>query len=227
MLHSHINTILHGDSLELMKDIPDNSVDLILSDPPFGQNIGYGRGELGHRYIENDDNLDWLPTFVEEAYRILEDKGHCVLFWQWRTYSQLETEMIDKGFTIKTVGIWDKLKGGLGDGLVEQYEQIIFFRKGKARQNFYRPNIFKENRSGGGSRPDHPHQKPVKILKEIIELCSNKGDVVIDPFSGSGSTAMACINSDRQFLGMEIDKNYHQLSLNNVNKALGKVGLFA
>jgi len=228
MLHKNMNTIIHGDSIELLKKIPDNSVDMILSDPPFGQNIGYGRGELGHRYIKNDDNLEWLPAFTKEAFRILKDKGHCVLFWQWRTFSTLEKEMIDKGFTIKTVAIWDKLHGGLGDGLVEQYEQIIFFRKGKARQNFYRPNVFKESRVGGGGvRLEHPHQKPVKVLKELIELCTVKDDVVIDPFSGSGSTAMACINTNRRFLGIELDEDYHKLSLQNVDKALGKVGLFS
>lgn len=84
------------------------SVDLILTDPPFGQNLGYGRGRLGERFIEGDDNLDWLPETAKELYRILRADKACLVFCQWRTYTKFEKQFTDVGFTVRSVAILGK-----------------------------------------------------------------------------------------------------------------------
>jgi site-specific DNA-methyltransferase (adenine-specific) len=213
-----------GDCNSFLKQLENESIDLILTDPPFGQNIGYGRSELGHRYIENDNNLDWIKQFSETTYRILKQNSHCVVFWQWRTYSKLEEVMLQAGFTIKTVGIWDKNNSGLGDGLAEQYEQVIVFKKGNAKQNKFRGNIFRYSRISG--RPEHPHQKPIPLLADLLMLCSQEEGLVLDPFMGSGSTGVAAMKYKRCFIGCEIDNDYYKLAEKRIKNEASKLQLF-
>lgn len=200
--------IYNDNCLNVLKTIDDKSINMILVDPPFGQSIGYGRGELGHRYIENDNNLDWLPEWADHAYRVLKDDSHCLVFWQWRTYSKLEAVMLERGFTIKTVAVWDKNNAGLGDGIAEQYEQIIFFRKGNAKQNKFRGNIFRYSRIAG--RPEHPHEKPVQLLGDLITLCSNENDIVLDTFAGTFNSGVAAVRYNRNYIGVELEEKYYQ-----------------
>lgn len=215
--------LLNGNTFEIIKTFEDESFDLICTDPPFGQNINYGRSQLGHRTIENDNNLEWLDDWSKNAYRILKNNTHCIVFWQWRTYSQLENIMLKNGFILKTVGIWDKKNAGLGNGLAEQYEQICFFKKGNARQNFFRGNVFRIGRING--RPEHPHQKPVDLICELLKLCSKENDSVLDCFMGSGSVGLACKATNRNFTGIELDENYFNLSKQTIETPIS-VSLF-
>ena len=179
-----LNQIYCEDWKNTVANIGNAKLGLILTDPPFGQGLNYGRAQLGHRTVQNDDNLRWLPTWATEMYRILRNDKHCLVFWQWRTYSQLEEEMFKVGFDLKTVAVWDKNNAGLGDGIAEQYEQICVFRKGNARQTKFCGNVFRYNRIAG--RPFHPHQKPVPLLKKLIDLTTDVNDIVYDSFAGSG-----------------------------------------
>lgn len=201
--------LYNRDCLEILREMESETVDIILTDPPFGQNVKYGRSDLGHRSIQNDDNLDWLPEWANHAYRVLKYDTHCIVFWQWRTYSTLEKIMTDAGFTIKTVGIWDKNNAGLGTGIVEQYEQIVIFKKGNATQNKFRGNVFRYPRIAG--RPAHPHEKPVQLLGDLILLCSLPGDLVLDTFAGTFNSGVAASRYDRQYIGCEIEKKYFEI----------------
>ena len=210
---------------DVMKLTEDSSVDMILTDPPFGQNLEYGRGQLGTRVIKGDQDLDWLPEFATEAYRVLKDNTHCVMFWQWRTYPELAQEMIKAGFVIRTVGIWDKKNAGLsGGGLAEQYEQIVVFKKGDAKQNFFRGNVFRYARESG--RPIHPHQKPIPLLGMLISLCSKEGDLIMDPFMGSGSTGVAAVKLQREFIGGDLDDIYYQMAKRRILVEQNNLQLF-
>ena len=188
------NKILNDDCLNILEKLPLESVDLILSDPPYGQNMTYGKRRIK---IKNDNNLKWLFSFAYNAYRILKIKSYCVLFWQWRTYIDLVNIMTKAGFSIKSIGIWNKLSPGLGNGITEQYELIIFFRKSKALCNYYRGNIFTYPKICKNSM--HPHQKPKDLFKEIINLVSKKNDFVLDPFLGTGTTVIACKETKRNY----------------------------
>ena len=100
--------IYNMDCLIGMQHIPSNSIDLVLTDPPYGQNLGYGRGQLGERYIINDENLKWLAKFVKNIYRVLKNDSHCFVFNQWRTFNEYSFKFIQEGFKIRPVCIWDK-----------------------------------------------------------------------------------------------------------------------
>jgi DNA modification methylase len=225
-MHTEINNtkryeIFNEDVFNVLPKINNNSVDLILTDPPFGQNIQYGRKA---KTIKNDCNLDWLSEFAGNMYRILKDDTHCIVFWQWRTYSKLEFEMLKWGFVIKTVAIWDKGKPSLGDGLSEQYEQIVIFKKGKARQSRFRGNVFRYARLVGGQ--EHPHQKPERLLGDLIMLCSKENDLIFDGFMGSGSVGVASMTYGRRFIGCEIDEEYYKLSEKRIKAEANQTKLF-
>lgn len=205
------NNIFNKNCLKIFDELPNECIDLILSDPPYGQNLRYGLKKLK---IKNDKNLNWLFNFAYNAFRVLRNNSYCILFWQWRTFSKLENVMKLAGFNIKTVGIWNKLSPGLGKGLTEQYELIVFFRKNKSKCNFYRGNVFSFPKICKGS--EHPHQKPTDLLKILIELSSKKKDLVYDPYLGTGSTAIACIETDRYYLGSEIDKTNFKIALKRI-----------
>lgn len=214
-----------GDCLFKLQELENESVNLILADPPYGQSGEYGRRQLGARTIKNDCNLEWLPAWSKQAHRVLKNNSHCVIFWQWRTYSKLEAQMLEAGFILKTVAVWDKCNPGLtGGGFSEQYEQICVFKKGKARQNYFRGNVFRYPRVFG--RPDHPNEKPVDLLNELVLLCSNEGETVLDTHMGSGSTGVACVQQNRFFIGCEIELPHFELATERIQNESLRPKLF-
>jgi len=110
------NTLQNCDALVLLGALANESIDLVLTDPPFGQNLGYGRGQLGERYIVGDEDLSWLPNVVTEMWRVLKQDRHLLMFCQWRTYSEFERVLKSVGFKVRTVAIWDKGNAGLSGG---------------------------------------------------------------------------------------------------------------
>lgn len=202
-----LNKIHNVDARVLLGAMESGSVGLLLTDPPFGQALGYGRGQLGERYIDGDDDLTWLPEIAAEMWRVLADNKSLLMFCQWRTYSEFERELKRVGFTVRTVAIWDKGNAGLsGGGFAEQYEQIIVCRKGEARETRYSGNVFNYPRLTG--RPIHPHEKPLRLIKKLIDLTSVETDLVCDPFAGSGTTCVAAEKLGRMWVASEIDEHH-------------------
>lgn len=207
------NSLVCGDVFRFLRWVPDGSFTDIVTDPPFGQGqtISYGRSELGHRKIHGDDGLQWLPKFAAESYRVTGPDAWCVLYWQWRTYSILEAEMLAAGWELKTVGIWDKKQAGLGSGLAEGYEQICFFRKDQAREAVkLRSNVYRYARPKAkkGKRIEHPHEKPVALQRDVIQTVCEPGRHIFDPFAGSYSVGRACAYEDVIYTGVEIDAEH-------------------
>lgn len=220
-----IGKIICGDCFEVMKAIPDKSIDLVLTDPPYGQSLGYGRGQLRERYIINDDNLLWLPQFSSEIFRVLKENTETAIFMQWRTQSTFEKCLIDSGFKIRTVAIWDKCNAGLsGGGFAEQYESIMILRKGESRENFYKGNVFRGNRVAG--RPEHPHEKPLHLITDLINIASKPNDLILDPFSGSCTTAVACKLLNRRCISIEISEAYCEIGRKRLKNTLYNMKLF-
>ena len=196
------------DCLEGMKEIPSSVVGLILTDPPYGTaGLKKFRGKE-ERTIANDANLDWLGDVATEFYRIMKDDTWCAVFGQWRTFTQFYEVFDMVGFGLKTVGIWDKGVLGMGAGLSEEYEMIYFFKKGEARETAHRGNVFHVTRPM--QTPEHPNIKPDELFIELINLLSKKGDIVLDPYLGSGTTLLATRKTERIGLGFEIDKKYEE-----------------
>lgn len=222
---------IKGDSFKVLPTLPSESFDLIHADPPYGRpNKGYGKTkDVGQvvarerRSIANDQNLWWLPETASQLYRILKPDKFCVVWGSWENFDDVRLLMLASGFDIVTQGIWDKGIQGLGGDFCNTYEIWGVFEKGNARaQSKMIQNVIRFQRLNG-VRPDHPHLKPKEVIKKLISYTSAKNDIVLDPFAGSGSTAISCLELNRQYFCIEIDEDDNGKSLGYVDKAMTKI----
>lgn len=194
--------------------------DLCLSDPPFGNNMAYGRNELGEQRIKGDGDTELLYKFFAPLDAVMKDNTHSLIWIQWRTFSELEKAFAK--YKLRTVVIWDKMQPGLGAGFTEQYEMLCVFIKGDAKQNKFSGNVWQVPRvSCKRTERMHPHRKPVVVLAKALDMCSKPGDVVLDLFGGSGSTLVACEEADRQCYMMELDEHYCSVILDRYINLVG------
>lgn len=208
-----------GDCLELMKNIPDGSVDLVLTDPPYGIDFQSNFRKNKFNKIENDSTVN--AEFLDECKRVLKDTGAIYCFTRWDVYPSW-IEQINKRFKVKNCIVWFKRGGGLGDlkkGYIYNHEFIIYCAGKNHRLNGKRRNDVFEFAKDAPSTYVHPTQKPVSLLKEIIERSSNEGGVVLDCFMGSGSTGVACVNTNRRFIGIELDEGYFNIAKKRIEEA--------
>lgn len=200
--------IIHGDCLEIMKGMADKSVDLVLTDPPYG--MEYTRHISNPKFgkIENDNNLDWLPIFLQETSRILKDSGSMYVFCSWHNIEVFKTE-INKVFTVRNMLIWDKEGMGMGDLETTYggtYEICLFANKTPQKLNGSRNrDVLKQQRTGNEL---HPTQKPVDLISFLIEKSSNENDLILDPFAGSCTTLIACNQLNRRCICIEKEEDY-------------------
>ena len=210
--------LYNGDCLELMKNIPDGSVDLVLTDSPYGMDFqSHYRKEM-YSKIGNDKVLDWLEKYVDECFRILKDNTAVYFFCSWHNVDIFK-QAIEKKFKIKNILIWEKNNTSMGDlkgSYAPKYEMIIFAHKGRKLLNGFRyADVIKANRTGNKV---HPTEKPVDLLELFIKNSSNENEVVFDGFMGSGSCGVACINTNRNFIGIELDKGYFDIAQRRINE---------
>ena len=209
----------HGDCLELMKDIPSGSVDMVLTDPPYGMNFQSNHREIRHRVIENDSNLDWISDFVSEIYRVSADNSAHYIFCSWHNIDIFKQEF-EKKFRIKNILTWVKNNTSMGDlkgDFAPRTEFILFFHKGRQLIRGGRDsNVLEFRRT---KNEYHPTQKPVDMLEYMIEKFSDVDSLILDPFMGSGSTGVACVNTNRKFIGIEKDDKYFEIAENRIKDA--------
>ena len=210
----------HGDCLELMKNIPDGSVDLVLTDPPYGMAFKSNYRKEKYNEIKNDKSLEWLEKYVGECFRILKDNTAAYFFLSWHNVDVFK-QAIEKKFKIKNILIWEKNNTSMGDlkaSYAPKYEMIIFAHKGRKLLNGFRyADIIKANRTGNKL---HPTEKPVDLLELFIKNSSDENAVVFDGFMGSGSCGVACVNTDRLFIGIELDDGYFEIAKKRIEEAV-------
>jgi site-specific DNA-methyltransferase (adenine-specific) len=207
-----------GDCLEVMKDIPDGSIDLIVTDPPYLMNYKTGRRKnKNHDFcsvILNDDNQQVVKEYIKECYRILKNNAAMYMFCNANKIDVFKQE-VEKYFTLKNIIIWVKNNHTAGD-LKAQFskktEMILLANKGRREFNGERLTDVWEFARVSGKKQLHQNQKPVELLEQCILKHSNPGDVVFDGFMGSGSTGIACLNTGRKFIGIELDENYFNIA---------------
>ena len=204
--------------------LPDHSIDLILTDPPY--NIAqYSTGNIplpGREALNNDiaswDMVDIDPRdFIDEFKRLIKPDGNIFIFTSYNLIGKWH-EVFDSEFDTFQFFIWHKTNPApkiYKNGFLNSCEMIICMWNKGHKWNFTNQNDmhnFFESpicmRPERLSNPKHPAQKPVSLLKHIIGIASNPGDVVFDPFMGVGSTGVAALQLGRQFVGCEIDKIY-------------------
>lgn len=238
-----IDTIVQGNCLDIMKQIEDNSVDLVLTDPPYGHNNN--NGDLIHRWesalgkgnstddmkrpILNDDfntanNL--FQALMIESKRILKNGGLCCcccggggpdpMFARW----SLE---MDKHLNFMQMVVWDKGKIGMGWRYRRSYETVLVGYKGNSA-NWYDTsdkieNIIRDIPKIIPMKDNHPTEKPVRLMERFIRLHTQENDIILDPFLGSGTTAVACVNLNRHYIGIELDEKYCEIARKRVAEA--------
>lgn len=197
------NTVLQGDCIPVMQRLASGSIDLVLTDPPY---LVRYRDRHG-RTVANDDNADWLKPAFAEMYRILKPGSFAISFYGWNEVDQFVAAWREAGFHIAGHLVFCKPYASSRRYLKHHHEQAYLLVKGEApspgdRISDVLPWDYTGNRL-------HPTQKPLRPLESLIKAFSKPGDLVLDPFCGSGSTLVAAQRCDRPFLGIELDKQHH------------------
>ncbi|EJO7197238.1 site-specific DNA-methyltransferase [Staphylococcus pseudintermedius] len=210
-----LNKIYNEDCIKGMANISNESVDLIVTDPPYLVKYKTGhRKDKNHRFtreILNDDNEQLLKDYIKECHRILKNDSAMYMFCSSNRVDFFKQEL-EKYFNIKNMIIWVKnnhtagdLKGAFG----RKYEIIFLVSKGRALFNGERLTDVWEFKRVVGKNQLHQNQKPIELIEQCITKHSNKNDVVFDGFIGSGTTAVACLNTKRNYIGFELDEEYY------------------
>lgn len=210
--------------------LEDDSVDLIVTDPPF--NLGFGgttqtRTKKPRFHIIENDKLSFRDyqrfslQWLRQAYRILKPKHHIYVCIDWRMYPFLFRWMQRVGFHIKNLVVWDKVNFGMGWQYRFQHELVIFAVKGahKVRRVSTRntPDIWKIKRIPG-NQTCHPTEKPTELFEMMIQNSSQSGELVVDFFTGIGASMEAAFNLNRDFYGFEIDTGYYNDIMERYNR---------
>lgn len=217
--------IKNGDSLEILEALEDGSIDIVLTDPPYGisyvSNRSMFEDTITKRGLMNDgkdEAFDLLEKTCEVLSRKTAVNSHLYFFCSWSVFSSFEA-IISKYFTIKTPIVWDKGNKGSGDlenDWGNQTEIAIFCVKGKKLVNNRRGNVINVPRLHT-SKMVHPTQKPDELIKQMLEVSYIDGDFVVDPFMGSGSTIKVCNQIGAKSLGIELDKEMFNIANNYIN----------
>ncbi len=230
--------VLRADSKSVIKRIPDHSIDFILTDPPY--NLGQhstGNIPLPGRSAMNNDVADWdmvdfnPEEWADEFVRILKPTGNLFIF---TSYNQLGRwyNCLDHRFDTSNFMVWHKTNPApkiFKAGFLNSCEMIFTcwnkkhtwnFISQKEMHNFIEsPICMRPERL---SDPKHPAQKPVAILKKMIEIATNKNDIIFDPFMGVGSTGVAALELERRFIGVELDHKYFEAAKERIDMTLNK-----
>lgn len=213
-----------GDSRKLIKGIPDGSIDLILTDPPYNLS-GYSTGNMKFSWrktINNDlaewDEIEFRPReWVSEFKRVLKPTGNIFAFCAYNLMGKWH-EAFDPEYDTFQFMVWHKTNPVpkiRRAGFLNSCELIVCmwnkghtwnFTKQKDMHNFIQSPICMGNERL--KNPKHPTQKPIKVLEPIIRIATNPSDIVFDPFMGVGSTGVATFNLERRFIGFELNPEY-------------------
>lgn len=217
-------TVVNGDCLDCLSQIPDNSIDLILTDPPYNiAQYSTGNINLPGRSALNNDLAEWDLNPIDPALlindfkRIIKPHGNIFVFTSYNLIGKWH-EAFDCEFDTFQFFVWHKTNPApkiYKNGFLNSCEMIAcMWNKGhkwnfsnqREMHNFFESPIcmYPERLS----EPKHPAQKPVKLLEHLIKIASNENDVILDPFMGVGSTGVAALKNNRKFIGIEIDKAY-------------------
>lgn len=216
------NKIINDDSIVAMRNMESESVDLLITDPPYriitggnhnGRNLERPKGMLsGNRKLFSYQNVK-ISDWMSDVYRVLKNGSHAYIFTNVLNLTNMLNESQKAGFKIHNLLVWEKNNCVCSQYYMKNCEYVLFLRKGKAK---YINNIGKSKTvhqfSNIIGNKTHPCEKPVDLLKFYILNSSKEGEVVFDPFCGTGSALVAASELGRNFLGYEIDKKYFDVA---------------
>ena len=213
-----LNRIYNEDCLEGMKRIRDKSIDLVCTDIPYGE---VNRESNGLRKLDKGkaDIFEMnLNELLAEIYRVT--KGSIYIFCGTEQVSKIRKTLVNYGLSTRLI-IWEKTNPSPMNGQhiwLSGVECCVYGKFKNATYNGHCNNTVL--RYPCGKNKLHPTQKPLDLITKLILQSSNEGDLVLDPFMGSGTTAIACINTGRNFIGFEINKHYCDIANERIQKAL-------
>jgi DNA modification methylase len=213
--------IIHGDCLVQLQKMEANSIDAVITDPPYcsggfteaAKTLAQKQGVREHRIEE----IEWFPSdnmttvgirylireLCLELDRVMKQNTSLLMFTDWRMVVNLVPVIESCGFQYRSLVVWDKNQMGLGNGFRPQHEIIMHFVKGKAI--FHTKNVGNVLNIKRVKTKNKLHQteKPTELLKKLLEVVTKAEDTVLDPFCGSGSMAETCLKMHRNFVGIE------------------------
>lgn len=225
-----MNKIINENAIEFMKTLEDESIDLIITDPPYkvtargnaGNSGGMMQKKLsmqGKIFKHNDIKpIDYIPEF----YRLLKDGSHCYIMTNHVNLQEMLNVATKCGFHFIKSLIWNKGNKIMGQYYMSQFEYILFFRKGKGKKinkcgTADILNVPNKKTKDENGKNLHDTEKPVELMKILVENSSQVGELVLDPFVGVGATAIACKELDRQYVGVELDEHYYNIAVNRID----------
>lgn len=224
-----------GDCLEVISKMSDNSINLIVTDPPYKVTSRGGSGTMGGYWKEKrakqgiifDFNNTSCKEYLPEFYRILKDKSILYLMCNNTNLQEMLNEGTKVGFHFVKCLIWEKGNKICGRYYMNCFEYIILFRKGsdKPINKCGTPDILKipiKKMKDANGKNLHDTEKPVDLMEILVENSSNEGDTVLDPFMGIGATGIACKELNRNFIGIELDEKYFNIAKERINNIVRK-----
>ena len=225
--------LYNEDCFKIMKQLKEENVkvDAIICDPPYVIN-----------YTDRDKEFN-MPLAIDLCYDLLKDDGNLILFQGWSNVAKTK-ELLDEKFTIQNWIVWDRIKGrGAKKNFVSTREDILWYCRGdNPTYNKIYSNIPKKTGGMGKKngqecraltnvwydispivpwspeRNGHPTQKPLQLMERCVTIWTNEGDTVLDFTMGSGTTGEACVNLNRNFIGIESDKQWFDVADKRINK---------
>jgi site-specific DNA-methyltransferase (adenine-specific) len=220
------------DCRAFLAQVESGSVDLIVTDPPYsGMNrqMQYGRGRIVGDYAARgqaeegwfadiEDDPEFWTDFLRECRRVLAPHGHIYLMFDSLSLLKL-APLVQATFDVKNLITWDKMLMGMGHYFRRQHEQILFATAGNNRKLRHRSfrDVWPIRRI---ARPKYPTQKPVELFATMVSASAKTGDTVLDPFLGSGSSAIAALKSGCRFIGCDSSAEAVQLARHRVKTFL-------
>ena len=218
-----LNKVYNIDCFKLIADIEDNSLDLVIVDPPYGDGVGYGRGS---KTILNNEDESINYIFLDAIYSKMKDNTSLYLFSNHKFADKIKNYAINNKYNYRMTCIMVKNNIGMGYGFRNQYEVCLVLEKGKAKYNLKNMSNVWKMKHINHTKESHPHKKEYDIIRRIILHSSNPGDLIFDGFMGSFSTAIACIKEDRNFIGAELDSKWIKSGEDELNKIKNQTELF-
>ena len=224
-----LNYIDNVDCLDGLKEVPDSSVDLIVTDPPYFLSMGHAGSRDNTRSMDminsnrtfNDLAIakPFYSQLFQEFRRVLKPDGAFYFFTDWRGYA-FYFPLINAELPVRNLIVWDKISGP-GSYYAFFHEFIIFGTAGPKLKNAGGGNIWRLPAfTSGAKKTDgekvHPTQKPVAVIEKMIQDSTDPGAVVLDTFMGSGTTAVACLRTGRNYIGFELDEKYHDIATQRI-----------
>lgn len=204
------DTIIHGDCLDILPKIPAAVAEFALTDPPYIVNY---RDRSG-RSIANDATDTWLKPAFAQIYRVLKPNCFCVSFYGWPSADRFMAAWKAAGFRIVGHVVFPKRYTSTTHHLRYQHECAYVLAKGYPPEPTYPIGDVIDFVYSGNKL--HPTEKPLGTLLPLIETFSRPGELVLDPFAGSGSTCHAAKALGRHYLGIELDENYHSTAVDRL-----------